>query len=241
MAQSTPLDPVLLDKSFLSGVGLKKVLIEDEPDKAFYQQLLYEGKDLSVFIVSSETWSNDFKDFWFDEFIYMFHGTATMKPQKGRIQTFQSGDYFFAPKGYTGKWDIDAGENLEYELSVIATERADEGVISKDLEHTVIPATKLSGTHILMNENGTFAEVLREGIELKVVLKAEKPINREIKQAKDLFIRLLSGQLTITTENTEKTFYTGDFFIIPKGMKGQWASEGHGLIKYLTVETIQKD
>ena len=38
----------------------------------------------------------------------------------------------------------------------------------------------------------------------------------------------------------EYIFYTGDFFIMPKGLQGNWTSEGHGLVKYLIVEKTDR-
>ncbi|WP_299884038.1 cupin domain-containing protein [uncultured Lacinutrix sp.] len=236
-AQNKLLEPILLDKSTLSGVGLKKVNLKDEPEKDFYQKQLYKGEDISVYVVSTETWNNNFKNFWFDEFIYMYHGEAVIKPKKGKVQLFHSNDYFFAPKGYTGEWEIKAGNNLHYELSVITTKRADSSFISENLEHKLFKKSTLSGAHIKLDNDGKYIETLRKGIELTVSLKAEKPSQWKIKQAKEMLIQILSGQVTIKNlEGIEKTFYSGDFFIIPKDLSGNWKSEGHGLVKYLAIE-----
>ncbi|MEN0045415.1 MAG: cupin domain-containing protein, partial [Bacteroidota bacterium] len=232
------LRPILLDKSVLSGVGLKKIDIKNEPEKDFYQKQLYRGEDISIYVVSTETWNNEMKNFPFDEFIYMFHGEAVVKPENGKTQLFQSGDYFFAPKGYTGEWEIRAGDYLHYELSVIASKRADTSLIQKDAAHQLFDRSILSGSHIVLNENGQFSKVLEKGAELTVRLKAEAPTERQISEpAKEQLIQILSGQISITSKDESKqTFYAGDFFVLPKGFTGKWKSEGHGLVKYLTVE-----
>ncbi|MDT0605715.1 cupin domain-containing protein [Croceitalea rosinachiae] len=226
-----------LDKSVLSGVGLKKLSLKDEPEKEFYQKRLYHGDDISIYVVSTEAWNNDFRNFWLDEFVYMFHGQAVVKPQKGKVQLFNSGDYFFAPKGYTGEWEIKTGNNLHYELSVISTTRADSTLISENIEHKLFEKSVLSGVHIQLNDNGKYTEILKKGVELTVMLKAERPSKWQIEPAKEMLIQLLSGQVTIETlAGTETTFFTGDFFIVPNGLEGIWKSDGHGLIKYLTIE-----
>ena len=235
-AQNDSLDPILLDKSVLSGVGLKKIDLKNEPEKDFYQKNLYQGEDISVYVVSTETWNNEFKNFWFDEFIYMYHGEVIVKPESGKTQLFHSGDYFFASKGFTGEWEIRAGDYLHYELSVITTKRADSSIISKNLDHQIFDKATLSGANIRLDNEGKYSKVLRKGVELTICLKAEKPNKFDITNAKEKLIQILSGQITLTTSKSEITFYSGDFFIIPKNMNGKWKSEGHGLIKYLTIE-----
>lgn len=230
--------PLMLDKAVLSGVGLKRIKLKDDPEKIFHQKMLYRGDDISVFVVSTESWNNEFSNFWFDEFVYMFHGEAIVKPKMGQAQIFYSGDYFFAPKGYTGSWEIRAGENLHYELSVITTKRADSTYVSQDLSHQLFSRSRLSGAQISFDRSENQAEVLRKGVELTVSLMAEKPGSRELNEPfKEAMIQLLSGQITlIDAEGAEYDFYAGDFFVIPKGFKGGWRSSGHGIIKYLQVE-----
>lgn len=236
--QSTTIKPLLLDKSVLSGVGLQKIDLKNEPEKTFHQRNLFRGKDISVYVVSTETWNNRMDNFSFDEFVYMFHGEAIVKPESGPSQLFYSGDYFFAPKGFTGEWEIRAGKQLHYELSVITSQRADQSKVSKDLKHQLFNRSTLSGAHIELDENGIYSEILQEGVELSIALNAEKPAERKLSSPfQEALIQMLSGQLTLTDKNGEsQTFYSGDFFVIPDGFTGNWKSEGHGLVKYLMVE-----
>ena len=118
-AQETdePKKPISLDRSILSGVGLAKIDLKDEPEKDFYQKRLYWGKELGVFVVGTETWTNTITDYPFDEFIYMYNGEAIVKPREGASQIFYAGDYFFAPKGYKGAWEVKGNNQIHYELS----------------------------------------------------------------------------------------------------------------------------
>jgi len=228
---------ILLDKSVLAGVGLEKIDLKDEPEKDFYQKQLFRGEDISVYVVSTQTWNNTMDDFPFDEFIYMFHGEAVVKPKVGPTQLFYSGDYFFAPKGYTGQWDIKAGENLHYELSVIATKRSDSATIKPGAQHKLFSPSLLSGTSIVLDEAGEFRQLIERGAELTIELKAAKSQTKYIvNDAREQMIHLLSGAIEITNaDDTTQSFYAGDFFIIPKGFSGPWELEGHGLVKYLAV------
>jgi len=235
--------PFLLNKTVLSGIGLQKVDIKDEPEKDFYQKRLYRGQDISIYIVSTESWNNEMVNFPFDEFIYMFHGEANVRPTNGPSQVFRSGEYFFAPKGYTGDWEIRAGEHLHYELSVISNARADTSLIDKTSQHQLFDPSILSGAHITLDQNGQYTEILRKGIELTVKLNAEKPDDfMEFENAKEMLICLLSGKLSLrNTDATVQEFYSGDYFVLPQDWKGQWKGEGHGLVKFISVERTRMD
>lgn len=237
-AESNTLKPILLDKSVLSGVGLEKIDIKDDPDKDFYQKQLYRGTDISVYVVSTETWNNKMNDFPFDEFIYMFHGEAIVKPDKGAVQLFYSGDYFFAPKGFTGEWEIKAGTNLHYELSVISTSRSESNSYAIDNQHKLFTKSNLSGAAIELNTKGRYTKLLEKGVELTIRLEAEKSgKTTQLESSTEKMIQLLSGMVTITeNDGGSQSFYTGDFFVIPRGYSGTWESTGHGVVKYLSVQ-----
>jgi len=229
--------PILVDKSALSGVGLEKVDLKDEPEKDFYQRRLYWGDDLGVFVVSTESWVNRMDNFPFDEYIFIYNGEVEVRPDNGGTQKFYTGDHFWAPKGYTGEWEIKAGDQLHYELSVIASRRADSSTIVKGEEHTLINPSDISGSHISLDGDGHYQKVLKKGVELTIAIHAESPRESEyFVNDKEQLIHLISGQITIEDLSGESsTFYAGDFFILRNGLSGKWKSEGHGLVKYLSV------
>ena len=73
-----------------------------------------------------------------------------------------------------------------------------------------------------------------------ISVTAEKPQTKSITNGQEMIIKPLSGQITITdSEGEAYVFYTGDYFILPLGFKGTWSSSGHGLVKYLTIETSE--
>ncbi len=234
----TIIKPITVDKSTLSGIGLKKIDLKNEPEKGFYQKRLFWGHELGVFVVGTETWTNNIKNYPFDEFVYMFNGEAIVKPANGTSQIFYSGDYFFAPKGFNGEWEIKGNNHIHYELSVITTKRSDSSKIIKNSGHKLFNKSKLSGNSIILNNDGYHEETLEKGAELTVKLIGEKPGERTLsKTTKEQLIQILSGQVTITnTSGSGYIYYTGDFFIIPKGLGGKWKNEGHNLVKYLSVE-----
>jgi len=232
------LQPILVNKSVLSGVGLEKIDLKDEPEKDFYQKRLYRGEDISVYVVSTETWNNKITSYPFDEYVYLINGQAIVKPKVENSKVFDAHNHLFVPKGFEGEWEIRAGNNLHYELSVITTRRADSTKYSTDLHYKDLNGSRLSGCQVSFKDTNSYTELLQKGVELTITLEAEKPMEKIVTvPMKEKLVHLLSGQLTITVaKNEDYTFYTGDFFILPKGLKGKWKSEGHGMIKYMTVE-----
>ena len=230
--------PIGLDKSVLSGVGLEKIALKDEPKKEFYQKNLFWGKELGVFVVGTESWVNTTTNYPFDEFIYMYNGEAIVKPVVGTSQIFYSGDYFFAPKGFNGDWEIKGNNQIHYELSVITTTRTDSTKTRRNPSHILFEKSKLSGNGIILNEGGYYEQVLQKGAELTVRLIGEKIGKRPLaKTIKEQLIHILAGQIQITDAKASvHTYYAGDFFVLPKGLAGTWSTDGHKLVKYLSVE-----
>ena len=236
--------PILIDKEALSGVGLKQLTLGDQPDRAFFQRNVFLGIDLSVYVVSSQSWLGEMNNFSIDEYVYMLNGKARIKPEgQEKSTTFHSKEHFFAPKGYTGEWEIIAGDNYHYELSVITTGRADTVLKSRDLQHLKFADDVLSGVEIDFGDGDFYENVLVEGDELTISLTAEKPHKRRIAESMDeRIIHVLSGMLTLSSSDGESySFYTGDFFILPKGFTGTWESNGHGLVKCLDIEKTKEE
>ncbi|MEM8763029.1 MAG: cupin domain-containing protein [Bacteroidota bacterium] len=231
--------PILFDKAALSGIGLEKIELKDAPERNFFRKQLYRGEELSAYIVSLDTGTSSFKNFGFDEYIEILHGEATVLPNTSKAQTFYSRDLFFAPKGFRGDWFINAGSNFHYEISVISTQRADTSLVRQNATHELISHRMLSGTFMDVQNKPIQKEVLLKGAELTISVTAEKPHTKTIqKNKREMIIKLLSGQITITdTAGEEYIFYSGDYFALPLAFKGSWSSQGHGLVKYLTLET----
>jgi len=229
--------PVLLDKSALSGLGLQQVTLKDTPERKFFQKQLYRGQEISVYVVSSESWTVPFERFWFDEFILMYNGQARVKADD-KDYHFLAGNYVFAPKNFPGEWEVKAGDKLHYELSVITNRRADSTQVSTHKHPFVLDAKRLSDMAVDLDASGMYQEALATGTELTVKLKLETPGSRTISEAKEQLICLLAGKLILKNiDGSQQEFFAGDYVVIPHKYSGHWTSEGHTLIRYLTVES----
>ena len=240
---SKVVEPILLSKDALSGLALEKLTLDDQPGRDFFQRNIFLGIDLSAYVVSSQSWLGKMDDFPIDEYVYMLNGKAKVKPTNNDTNfTFLSNEHFFIPKGYTGGWEIQAGKNYHYELSVITTNRADTVLKSRHLLPFKFDENILSGVEIDFGEDNFYEKILVAGDELTISLIAEKPQTIMITEPiEEQIIHVMSGLIELTTsEGSQQKFYTGDFFVLPNGFAGTWESAGHGLVKYLKIEKTKK-
>ncbi|SHI59301.1 cupin domain-containing protein [Aquimarina spongiae] len=232
--------PFKIEDRLLSGMDIPKLKLKAHPDREYFQKRIYQGSELSVFILSSETAVNDIPNFPIDEFVYFLNGRADIEPKDDKEFSFFAGDYIFVPKGFSGKWINNGGNTYHLELSVISNTRSDSTAISKAKIPFVLNKDRISGIQLTQLGSKKYKDVLYHGVELEVTTESEISCEMEIvDQPKEEFIHVLAGVLTITPKSgTTQTFYRGDFFVLPKGFTGHWKSEGHDLCRTLRVKQI---
>lgn len=234
--------PILLDKTTLSGVDLKAVKNKNEPDRKLFQRNLFSGSEIAVYVVSSETKAAMQDNYGIDEFIYLFNGRARLNSKFGKEVLYNTGDFFITPKGFTGEWETQGGNEFHYELSVIAKNRPKTTNDAKDALPYLIDKSKLSGiglTKIEMKDNSEYyQDILYKGVELEIILEAENGQNKQIQKTIDeQLIYVIAGTVNITPKDGEpQIFYTGDFFVLPSNFSGNWESKGHHLFRTLRVK-----
>ena len=227
--------PLLLDKMVLSGIGLDTVKLKNEPNRDFFQKRLYGGREISVYVVSSQTWKSEFEGFWFDEFICIIDGQAKVIHNQDS-SFFSAKEFIFAPKGFKGSWEVQAGDTHHFELSVITNRRSPKS--SKDQKPFVLDIEKISSLNKRFQKVGRVEEILAKGEELEIKLISEFPSSSMTKAPiTEQMINVLSGIIQLTdTDGREHIFYTGEYFVIPKEYQGTWSSNGHGMVKYLSIQ-----
>ena len=238
----TIIQPIPLDKTALSGVNLKSVNDPKQPDRKLFQQNLFNGSEIAVYVVSSETKSAMQDNYGIDEFIYLYNGRARLNPKFGKEVIYNTGDFFLTPKGFTGEWETQGGNEFHYELSVIAKNRPKKTNEPNKALPYLIDKAKLSGiglTKTAMKDNSEFyRDVLYKGVELEIILEAEKGRTINMDETIDeQLVYVIAGTVSITpTGGKEQTFYTGDFFVLPRLFSGTWESKGHHLFRTLRVK-----
>lgn len=229
--------PILLDKENLSGLGLKRVTSADDPDRVLFQKRLYRGKEISVYLVASETKTAMWEDYGMEEFIYVLNGRARLKSTQKGETFFYPGDFFIVPKGYAGEWETQGGETYYYELSVIANDR--NTIAADEVTPVLIDKAKIAGIGLTPSDvkEETFIDLLHHGQDLSISTHSEKPsFQADFICEQEQLIYIIAGSLTLETESEPTTsYYAGDFVVIPRGFVGSWKSEGHELFRTLRV------
>lgn len=237
------INPIALDPGVISGLGLKKVTSSADPDRLLFQKRLYQGEDISVFVVASETKTANWEDYSIEEFIYVINGRARLHPSGEAERFYYPGDFFWVPKGYKGEWETQGGHSFYHELSVIANERA--GSSSLNPRPAIMDKAKIAGIDLTKDRDhaGGFLDLLQLGQDLTISTQSEAPQTLEnFVNKHEQLIYIIAGAVSLKAEGGENMhFQTGDFFILPKGYVGSWESEGHKLLRTLRVQKTKPE
>lgn len=104
-------EPVLLDKNKITGKGLtpleapwpKRMLVSGV--ESHRSDTLFTGQ-LVVSIYDADDGVVKIKNYPFDEFVHVLNGRAILTAEGSAPQTFETGDSFVVPKGFTGTWEM---------------------------------------------------------------------------------------------------------------------------------------
>ncbi len=221
-----------VSKELLAGEGLPHIKQKDSTKKV-YQKKIYDGKNLSLYIVAIGTGiTNEFTNFPLEGFIFWINGKAIVNPANEASFEVHSGDYFIQAKGFKGTWHFVDNGGLHLELALIAKNRPDslhKSPISKAL---VIDRNIISG----IQKNNKKSEIIYSGAELDVKLIRNKHKVFE-KNFQECMLHVINGIVEITddTSQEKQIFYPGDFFIIPEEFKGSWSSSSLQDLRILEV------
>lgn len=232
--------PFSIDRRILSGLDIPSRPLRAHPQREYFQKRIYQGSQLNIYILSSETAVNKISGSPIDEFVYFMNGRADMQPRDGDEFSFFAGDYICIPKGFSGTWTNNGGNKYHLELSVISNKRADSTAVSKINIPFLLDKELLSGIGLTKDTPKSYRDILYSGVELEIVTESEEPTQKElVNTPKEQFIHVLQGLVTIhSKKGTSQTFYKGDFFVLPKGFTGSWKSEGHHLFRTIRVTQI---
>ncbi len=224
-----------LTKEDLAGENLSPLINENLNDTSFYQQIAYDGSDFTIYMVSIANRTNQFRRFPIEEFVFWADGKAIVEPDDEEPVEITAGDYFIQPKGFSGKFNFVSGSGSHLELTLISKRRADSASVSPMTKAKIIDRQILSGSSIL--HAGENAEIYR-GVELQVNLVRHR-LREFNNNPKERLIHLLSGVLTMITNERMERYYPGDYLIIPKGFTGKWQSDSVITLRALEVMQVE--
>jgi uncharacterized cupin superfamily protein len=106
------ISPLRLNADMISGINLETVPWDEESRLAKWSHL-FTGKELSVSVFEStpkkagETGhsKNRVRNYPYDQFVLVLSGKSVLTDESGNAQTFNAGDLFVVPKGFTGIWE----------------------------------------------------------------------------------------------------------------------------------------
>lgn len=225
--------PVLLNKEVISGVGLLRTRPQwADVNRELYTQNVFLGEDIGINVTSSSNAFHDWKNYEIDEFVYVLNGQAIVKSMDGKEYTFNKGDFFVVPKGFTGRWTTQGDKGNFLEIAVYSRNRqrkTDTG----NKEPIRIPDLLLSGMEYPKNR------FVFTGVELMVSLEVQiAGTNRKIvENDSDKMNYILNGMVDVTDLNKGKvSYYEGDFYVLPKGFEGEVRYKGFDVFRELVVE-----
>jgi uncharacterized cupin superfamily protein len=125
------LQPVRLNPELLEGKGLEPlvpwpVAMQLRPIATHRLVTWYAGEKLSSMVYDADDGLLQFTDLPYDEFVQILKGSAVLTSADGTCHVFKAGDYFVAPKGWTGTWELKDGyrelitfetQSLEYAMA----------------------------------------------------------------------------------------------------------------------------
>ena len=129
-APSNNVAPIGLERNVIRGVGL-------EPIAPYKTELTVSGlQKLSAHELFSGAFTIDvwetqdggrllLKDYPFDQYVQVLHGSTTLTSNAGSSRSFVAGDSFVVPRGFKGTWTLSKGFR---EILIIESKTLKEGI-----------------------------------------------------------------------------------------------------------------
>ncbi|MDP3550506.1 MAG: cupin domain-containing protein [Novosphingobium sp.] len=113
-AGNAPLHPVRLDRKYMDGKDIPELApwpaaMQLRPVKTHRTIQWYTGEKLSCMVYDADDGLLKFTNLPYDEHVVVLNGTATLTSLDGRVEVFNKGDVFIAPKGWNGTWQLANG------------------------------------------------------------------------------------------------------------------------------------
>ena len=210
-----------------------------------WQKVLHEGEFVVALYEAMPAVIDIPEPYPYDEYVRVLEGTVVLTSSEGKRESYEAGDAFLVPVGWTGTWEMPARfreliiidrKGWEAVESMIATlfgpdaesRTGQTSVVSlltdplKKMRLEELPPwpqeVVLSGA----NEHGQ--KELHSGNIVAALYGAEAArLSVGEPFPYDEYVVVLAGEVTLTSDGGHsKTFATGDSFLVPKGWTGIW-------------------
>ncbi len=224
-----------------------------------WQKVLHEGEFVVALYEAMPAVIDISEPYPYDEYVRVLEGSVVLTSSQGERQSYEAGDAFLVPVGWTGTWEMPTRFR---ELIIIdrkgweAVETMIATLFGADPESStgqtsVLPLLTASLKKaplddlppwpqevVLSGANKHGQKVLHSGNVVAALYGAEAArLSVSEPFPYDEYVLVLSGEVTLTSEaGQSQTFGAGDSFLVPKGWTGIWDMPGQYLEK-IVVET----
>ena len=224
-----------------------------------WQKVLHEGEFVVALYEAMPAVIDISEPYPYDEYVRVLEGSVVLTSSLGERQSYEAGDAFLVPVGWTGTWEMPTRfreliiidtKGWEAVESMIATLFGVDAESSTD-QTTVLPLLTASLKQapledlppwpkevVLSGANEHGQKVLHSGNVVAALYGAEAArLSVSEPFPYDEYVLVLAGEVTLTSDTgNSKTFGTGDSFLVPKGWTGIWDMPRQYLEK-IVVET----
>ena len=219
-----------------------------------WQKVLHEGEFVVALYEAMPAVIDISEPYPYDEYVRVLEGSVVLTSSQGERQSYEAGDAFLVPVGWTGTWEMPTRFR---ELIIIdrkgweAVETMIATLFGADPESStgqasVLPLLTASLKKapledlppwpqevVLSGANEHGQKVLHSGNVVAALYGAEAArLSVSEPFPYDEYVLVLAGEVTLTSDGGHsQTFGTGDSFLVPKGWTGIWDMPGQYLEK----------
>ena len=224
-----------------------------------WQKVLHKGEVVVALYEAMPAVIDISEPYPYDEYVRVLEGSVVLTSSEGERQSYEAGDAFLVPVGWTGTWEMPTRfreliiidrKGWEAVESMIATLFGADPESSTG-QTSVLPLLTASLKKaplddlppwpqevVLSGANEHGQKVLHSGNVVAALYGAEAArLSVSEPFPYDEYVQVLAGEVTLTSDaGHSKTFGTGDSFLVPKGWTGIWDMPQQYLEK-IVVET----
>ena len=248
----------------LNSAGLREMALESIPPwpeemvlsgtNRHWQKVLHEGEFIVALYEAMPAVIDIPEPYPYDEYVRVLEGSVVLTSSGGERQSYEVGDTFLVPVGWTGTWEMPTRfreliivdrKGWEAVESMIATLFGADAESSTG-QTSVLPLLTASLKQapledlppwpqevVLSGASKHGQKVLHSGNIVTALYGAEAArLSVSEPFPYDEYVLVLSGEVTLTSDaGHSQTFGTGDSFLVPKGWTGIWDMPGQYLEK----------
>ena len=219
-----------------------------------WQKVLHEGEFVVALYEAMPAVIDISEPYPYDEYVRVLEGSVILTSSEGDRQSYEAGDAFLVPVGWTGTWEMPTRfreliiidrKGWEAVESMIATlfgadPESSTGqtrvlpLLTASLENAALEDLPPWPQEVVLsgaNEHGQ--KVLHSG-NVVAALYGAKAARLSVSEPfpYDEYVLVLAGEVTLTSDaGQSQTFGEGDSFLVPKGWTGIWDMPGPYLEK----------